>query len=312
MIAARDTFKLDWLRKLAVTSNYRELTVAMEQIAAQLAGPTAAATFYDYDFQGWCLRCQNQRIPLDNETLAGRCALEAEIRRENGQIALPVWRFGSLAGVLVVSGGPDELPLAELEALADGFALVIELQLELDRLRKSLTGFQELSVTAVENLPDCYTGHIAAVCQLTADLADYLDLSQQARERLWNAAQYHDVGRLILQGSLPAEIEHRHAEAGADFLERGGWSSDLVTLVRTHHERFDGTGPLGLKGDQLSIEQHILTLAEAFEDFLALNPHVEFKTKVGIFFQEKGRFHHPDVLDSLAGLVDSGRLDRLR
>ena len=312
MIVGSEIFQLDWLRKLAVTSNYRELTGAVEQIAAQLAGPGAVATFFNYDFQGWCLRCHNQRVPLDNETLAGRCALDAEIRRQDGQVALPVWRFGSLAGVLVISGAQDNLPLAELEALAEGFALVIELQLELDRLRKSLTSFQELSVTAVENLPNCNTGHIAAVCQLTADLADYLDLSQQARERLWNAAQYHDVGRLILQGSLPAEIELRHAEAGADFLERGGWTSDLITLVRTHHERFDGTGPLGLSGDQLSIEQHILILAEAFEDFLALNPHVEFTLKVGIFFQEKGRFHHPDVLDSLAGLVDSGRLDRLK
>ena len=85
--------KLEWLRKMAVTSNYRELTSTFEQIAGELAGPGAAAGFFDYDFQGWCLRSKNQPvpIPLDHETLAGRCALDGELRREeDGQIALPV------------------------------------------------------------------------------------------------------------------------------------------------------------------------------------------------------------------------------
>jgi putative nucleotidyltransferase with HDIG domain len=308
------TLKLDWLRNMAVASNYRELSAAVENLAAGLAGPGATATLYEYDFQGWCLRCHCEQLPLDNATLAGRCALDGEVQREEAppQVAVPVRRFGSLAGVLVVQGGTGHPPLDELLQLAEGFALVMEPQRELDRARQALSGFQELAVAAVESLPECYTGHSAAVCQLTADLAEYLDLSQQARQRLWNAALYHDIGKLLLHGTLPAEMELRHAEAGADFLEQKAALTDVAALVRTHHERYDGTGPAGLSGEQCSTEQYILILAEAFDEFLSLNPHVDFGVKVGVFMKEKGRFHHPDVLDSLAGLIESGRLDRLR
>lgn len=287
--------KIEWLRKLAVASNYRELTATFEELAG------SGAQFFDYDFQGWCLRRQQEQLPLDNASLAGQCALDGDVCRRDGHMALPVRRFGSLAGVLVVSEGP----LEDLEALAEVFALVMEPLLELDRVRQSLSGFQQLSATAVESLPDCHTGHIGSVCQLTAELAEYLDISQQARQRLWTAAQFHDLGKLILHGRPPAEIEHRHPEAGADFLDQTGASSELVALVRSHHQSYDEAG-------ELTIEQCILILAEAFEEFMVLNQHVDFQRKVSIFFQEKVRFHHPDVLDALAGLLDSGRLDRLR
>lgn len=303
--------KLDWLRKMAVATRPRDLVTTLEGLAGTLAG--GEASYLDYDWDNWCLRRNGEKVAMDNESLAGKCALAGEAQQSDGSLALPVRRFGSLMGILVVNGGNGEIPRAELEELGEGFALMSDTLEELDHARQALSQFQDLQVTAVEGLPEEYSGHVTSVCQLTADLAEYLDLSAQARRRLWSAALYHDVGKLLMQGRSKPEVDRGHAEEGAKFLSNSGTYASLADLVRHHHELYDGSGfPQGLRGDQLSVEHWVLVLAEAFEDFLALNPHLGFEAKIGIFFKEKGRGHHPDVLDALAGLIDSGRLDRLR
>lgn len=313
--------KLQWLREMSLAAHFADLKSSLERLAGELVGGEAA--YLDYQTEGWCLTRHETRLSLEENTLAGRCAMAGSSLNEANKpvlasgkswpnvTATPVRRFGSLIGVLLTGSQASAPP--EIGELVETFALLAEPFSELDRARQALGQFQNMTVAAVEATKAVPDGHVAGICQLTADLAEYLDLSPQAKRRLWSAALYHDVGSLLLHREGSAEASRTHPKAGAQFLEATGVYRELAPFVATHHERHDGTGyPEGLKGDALSIDQWVLCLAEDFQEFWELNPHLGFEVKLGIFFQEKASAHHPDVLDALAGLVDSGRLDRLR
>ena len=73
------------------------------------------------------------------------------------------------------------------------------------------------------------------------------------REAVRAAAFLHDLGR-VLGGD-------DHADAGARLLEESGFPAATVAAVREHHERWDGTGPHGLAGEQVPVEARIIAAA---------------------------------------------------
>lgn len=65
----------------------------------------------------------------------------------------------------------------------------------------------------------------------------------------------------------------RHPEVGARILEHAGMR-DIARWVGQHHERIDGCGyPLGLAGEQISLEARILAVADAYEAMIADRPY---------------------------------------
>lgn len=265
------------------------------------------------------MRHKEQTISLEQACLPSRCVLQGEaVPLRDGETvlpwtqepwiqasALPVRRFGSLIGVLLVDSEIAPEQSQTMEELAEVFSLSLDRVSEIYRTRQALAKFEELAIKAIEKLSGQRRGHTSAVCQLAADLAEFLDLSAQARKRLWSAALYHDVGQVLLedQGRLAQELEH--AEAGGQFLQQTELYSELAPLVSYHHRDFQ-------EHPSLTLEQGILGLAEGFEEFLDSQTHLAFQAKLAIFFQEKSKSYHPEVVDALAGLIDSGRLDRLK
>src|SRR5256885_3707260 len=83
---------------------------------------------------------------------------------------------------------------------------------------------------------------------------------------------------------LRSGVEHRDVEALNLFFFssrrrhtrlQGDWSSDVcssdlvATLVRSHHERFDGAGfPDGLKGKDIPIGARIIAVADFYDDLM--------------------------------------------
>jgi len=105
------------------------------------------------------------------------------------------------------------------------------------------------------------------------------------------AAYYHDVGKigipdavLFKPGPLDDEewIQMRlHPVVGSQLIERGNGDMGLgdelpivVTTVRYHHERLDGSGyPDGLKGDNIPIASRIIAVADAFDAMTTDRPY---------------------------------------
>ena len=57
-----------------------------------------------------------------------------------------------------------------------------------------------------------------------------------------------------------------HPHIGHEMLKDIEFSAPIATIVSQHHERLDGSGyPLGLRGDAITLEAKILSVADVVE-----------------------------------------------
>ena len=124
---------------------------------------------------------------------------------------------------------------------------------------------------------DVYTGvHSRSVVELALGVADQVGLDSRARRNVEFGALLHDVGKVAIPNELinkPGPLNERewtvvrtHTIEGQRILEKiGGLMSSIGAVVRSSHERFDGTGyPDGIAGDRIPIESRIISACDAF------------------------------------------------
>jgi HD-GYP domain-containing protein (c-di-GMP phosphodiesterase class II) len=124
---------------------------------------------------------------------------------------------------------------------------------------------------------DGYTGaHSRAVVELTLAVAGELELSERERRDAEFAALLHDIGKLRVPNEIinkagpltPEEwkIVERHTIEGERLLHRvGGLLGQVGRIVRSCHERYDGTGyPDGLVGEDIPLVARIVCCCDAY------------------------------------------------
>ncbi|HJS96548.1 MAG TPA: HD-GYP domain-containing protein [Solirubrobacteraceae bacterium] len=133
---------------------------------------------------------------------------------------------------------------------------------------------------------DGYTGeHCKSVVALTLDLAEHLDLSAERRRNLEFAALLHDVGKIAIPKEIinkPGKLDPHewtivktHTLEGQKMLDRvGGFMRQVGSIVRSHHERWDGGGyPDGLVGEQIPIEARIISCCDTWNAMRTDRPY---------------------------------------
>ncbi len=239
-----------------------------------------------------------RRTPVDETSLVGRCALYCESVVDGEQIAVPVARFGSLIGVLRAEGGNRET----WEEFAVLVGLVHDLVKTRDEERSLLSGTLDLLVRATNLVVPEGAGHVERVARLATKLTSMMDLSAQSRQEVWDAAYYHDIGHLLLEGS--AQVGELHARHGANFLETTGSLRHLAPLVAAHHTPYS-------EELRVPLEAWVLAMAEDVDTYFAVRRDQDYADVTRAFLDERAARHHPEVLDALRGLIDSGRLARM-
>lgn len=118
--------------------------------------------------------------------------------------------------------------------------------------------------------------HLQRVKVYASEIARELKLSRLEMEALEAAAMLHDIGKLAVPehivskpGKLtPEEFEKMkiHPIVGAEILERAQFPYPVVPIVRSHHEKWDGTGyPDGLMGESIPIGARILAVVDCLD-----------------------------------------------
>lgn len=204
-------------------------------------------------------------------------------------ISSPVIVKGEVVGVLNVNNKvegseftDDELEL--LNTLAGQTAVSLEnAKLYLD-LQKSYFDTIRALVNAIE-AKDKYTrGHSERVTCYSLEVGKKLNLSPERLELLKHAAILHDIGKIgtdlgILHKTVflteeEYEIVKEHPAIGSQILDPISFLKDAKAIILEHHERFDGKGyPAGKKGNELSLEARIISIADAFDAMISDRPY---------------------------------------
>lgn len=124
---------------------------------------------------------------------------------------------------------------------------------------------------------DYYTaGHTMRVTEYALMLGLAMGLTEGDILVLRRAAQFHDIGKLVIDlsciqkpGKLTEEewvLIRKHPSVGANIIQPLGFMEREQFIIRHHHERMDGRGyPDGLTGDQLDDLTKILIVVDSYD-----------------------------------------------
>jgi putative two-component system response regulator len=164
-----------------------------------------------------------------------------------------------------------------------------ELHRQQHRLERISTATLEALVNALEAKDPYLRGHSARVADLSANIATEIGMSEEDVERVRMAGRLHDLGKIGTrdavvnkEGPLTAEeFEHvkQHVIIGAQILAPLVHLGDIVAMVKSHHERYDGTGyPDGLRGEEVPLGGRVIAAAEVYDALTTSRPYQEKMT----------------------------------
>jgi HD-GYP domain-containing protein (c-di-GMP phosphodiesterase class II) len=159
---------------------------------------------------------------------------------------------------------------AELEGRLDDLTTLLEVS-KLVAIAEDLHGRLESKMPHMK-------GHWKRVSFYAVEIARKMELDDNYIRLIERAANLMDIGMLQVADNLSGdllrseslspgdkEIIKRHPVIGADMLSaiRPNW--EIIPLVRSHHEWWNGMGyPDGLKGEAIPMGARILAIADAF------------------------------------------------
>jgi diguanylate cyclase (GGDEF)-like protein/putative nucleotidyltransferase with HDIG domain len=126
--------------------------------------------------------------------------------------------------------------------------------------------------------------HLKRVQTYAVQLGKDLGLGDAELNALRAASMLHDIGKLAVPEQIlskpgrltPEEFDRMkiHPIVGAEILDRVQFPYPVVPIVRSHHEKWDGTGyPHGLKGQAIPIGARILSVVDCFDALTSERPY---------------------------------------
>ena len=161
-----------------------------------------------------------------------------------------------------------------------------ELELERANLQRITVATLEALVNALEAKEPYLRGHSARVADLSALVAAQMGRPDEEIEVVRNAGRLHDIGKIGIreqvlskQGPLTdAEFEHvkQHVIIGSQILSPLVHLKEIIGNVRSHHERWDGSGyPDQLHGQAIPLGARIIGAVEIFDALTTTRPYQE-------------------------------------
>ena len=132
--------------------------------------------------------------------------------------------------------------------------------------------------------------HLQRVRVFAVEVAKDLGFPEEEIEALRAAALLHDIGKLAIPEHIinkpgrltPEEFEKMkiHTLVGAEILQRVAFPYPVAPIVRSHHERWDGTGyPDGLKGERIPKGARVLAAVDCLD---ALASHRQYRNAMSL------------------------------
>jgi diguanylate cyclase len=217
-------------------------------------------------------------VLADYRTLVGSLQIEDEVARPG--MAVPIVAGGVVAGVLCAAivrydRQFDDHDLELLTELADLASAAIDHNRTHQHYDATVQAQVEALAAAMDMRDRRTARHSEDVVALAKRVGALLELEDAALLELEFAARLHDVGKIQVPDAVlnkpgplsPEEndVIRRHAVWGAETLSRIPGLEAVATVVRYHHERWDGAGyPDGLSGARIPLASRIISVCDAY------------------------------------------------
>lgn len=141
------------------------------------------------------------------------------------------------------------------------------------------------ALAAAAEARDPYTeSHTQRVADTAVHLGTRLGLRELDLVALYRGGLVHDIGKigvpdaiLLKAGRLNAEEERlmrAHPLIGESIAKPLPSAADVLTIIRHHHERFDGGGyPDGLAGHKIPLLARIVSVCDAYDALASDRPY---------------------------------------
>lgn len=199
---------------------------------------------------------------------------------------------------------------------------------ELNKIKAELNNVQnkleQAYMESIETLrytvdaKDSYTkGHSERVSEYAVLLGKKLCINSDDLYTLRIGGLFHDIGKIGIPDSILTkngkltddEYEQikNHPSIGAKILSNASIFTDIIPIVKHHHERFDGTGyPDGLKGNEIPYMARIVAVADAFDAMASRRPYrdeVEIQKIIEQISNNKNSQFDPEIADALLDII---------
>lgn len=157
-------------------------------------------------------------------------------------------------------------------------------------LAKSMSSTITLISQIVEYRDPYTAGHQRRVGNCSAKIAEWMGLGQEMIDSVRIIGYIHDIGKIVVPSEIlskPGKLTQpeflllqSHSSAGYEMLSDVNLPPSIAEAIYQHHERIDGSGyPRKLKGDQISLQAHILMVADVVE---AMTSHRPYRPSLGL------------------------------
>ncbi|MCB2191819.1 MAG: HD domain-containing protein [Deltaproteobacteria bacterium] len=243
-------------------------------------------------------------------------------------VILPLTAQGVVIGILAADRPQGTLTVTSadrdyLEVFANQVALAIENARMYRDLKETFLSTVKSLAQALE-AKDSYTrGHSERVTTYAVRLATRLKMPAQEVDMLRRLGMLHDVGKIAIDRQIlnkpgqltpeDQELVRQHPSWGQSIIQPLKLSQDEISIVRHHHERWDGLGyPDGLAGEGIPLPARVISVADAFDAMTSDRPYrnaMGLRDALNELERGSGTQFDPKVVEAFASLVREGRLD---
>jgi len=231
-----------------------------------------------------------------------------------------VHRFEEDGGSRVVE--TQHIPLAATPDTPRGVLMVEEditgQVIERERRERNLRQVVRTLVSVVDRRDPNAAHHSARVAEVARAVGEEMGLDPVSVETASFAGQLLNLGKILVpeeiltkSGRL-SEDEYRQVResllASADLLESIEFDGPVVQTLRQSQERWDGTGPDGVKGEEIIVTARIVAVANAFVAMVsprAHRPGMDFDSAVDVLMADAGAAFDRRVVAALVNHLDN-------
>jgi len=208
--------------------------------------------------------------------------------------------------------------IARVRQVTDQTALALSNVRRLSELSRLNLGTLKALARTIDASSPWTAGHSERVTRIAVAVGARMGLGDTDLDLLERGSLLHDIGKIgvpveVLNkpGALTDEefaVIQSHVTTGERILEPIHAYSDLLPVVRSHHERVDGRGyPDGLKGDGIDLRARIVAVADTFDALTSDRPYrkgLPMRTAVEVVKNAAGSQLDPAAVAAFMELVD--------